>query len=259
MQPIINCRSIIVGGLLLSLATPLTASTSETELAPAIQFTELSRKVVQKDGHTLTLIRVRPPVLPPPPQIEPTREPTPEELADMLEAEQKRYVSLGVSVTVYLRDGKPPISELRWRDADGNLTYKAWSNVDFRYMTQLHHLETDEVVYSWFPFVDAWNLAELPDDHPNPIPADVTFPAAGPAEYLLDSRTVESETEKDVLAGLDYLHAYYQLNFPRLKEIHEKLWAENAAREKELRDNPPVRPDTDIHFWPVKSGKTIRR
>lgn len=222
-------------------------------ISPEVNFFEVTRKEVTLEDHKITLIRVRPPALPkttaaPVPAPRPL---TAEEKAYEERVAKKAYAMLQLSATVYL-GGKTPVTELRWRNDTGDTEYRVWSNADFRYLTQLSTLETETTVYSWFPFLDEWNLLDWPIDQPSPIPAGLDF-SATETEYFIDARTKELKDQEVTLAGLDYLHAYYQIHYKELKADHEKRAVENAAREKALRENPPVKPDTVIHFWPEQS------
>lgn len=249
-----NRQPTLAGLLLLVPALALAADPPpETSSTTVIQFTELSRKVVNLGDHKITFVRVRPPVLPAPPPPPPVRKPTAEEIATAKRMEKKAYATLNITATVYL-DKNRTVSELRWRNEEtGNHEYRAYSNVDFRYLTQLHHLETETTVYAWFPFVSEYDLRNLPADEEPPRLPDLVF-SGKEAEYFVDSRAKSVETEEMTLAGLDYLHAYYQLNHAKLKWDYEKRMAENEARERELRENPSIKPDTVMHFWPIKSG-----
>jgi hypothetical protein len=213
---------------------------------PAASFTEISRKEVRMGDHTLTLIRVRPPVLPKAPSPPAPLATTAEQSATSGRLAEKACASLNLTVTVYL--GRPTVTELRWRDESGKKEYKAWSNADFRYLTQLPSLETPTTVYQWFPFVEVYNLADLPPGTKPPLPKGLKLDPRG-ADYAVNLSAKELPQEETTLAGLDYLHAYYQLHYAELKANYDKREGENAAREKELRIHPPKTPDTTLRYW----------
>jgi hypothetical protein len=208
------------------------------ETAASYPYSELSRKTINLHDHKITLIKVRPPALPKAPKITPTlpRELTKEEQAAAEQWVKKEYANLSVSATVYL-DGNQPVTELRWRDDTGTLSFVAYSNVDFRYLTQLSSLETDTTVYSWFPFVDECHLKDWPSNLKYPIPQGLTF-SATEAEYFVDAQAKTLKDQETTLAGLDYLHAYYQINHAKLKADFE---------------NPPKPADINLRWWPLKS------
>ena len=183
--------------------------------------------------------------------LEKFRTPTEERLA------RKACATLSVSATVYLRAGKTPVTELRWRDESGRYEYHAWSNVDFRHLTQLTQLETETTVYSWFPFVDAVDLAEEPAGWKSPLPREIQL-SSTEAEYFVDSRASDLKDQESTLAALDYLHAYYQLYSAELKAAYEKREADADAREKQLREHPPIKPDATLHWWPLPSRPSAR-
>jgi hypothetical protein len=210
------------------------------------QFSEISRRVINLGDHTMTLIRVRPPVLPkaPPPPAAPA--PTADQIATEERMAKKSFASLNLTATVYL--GKQTVTELRWRDETGEKEYQAWSNVDFRYLTQLSSFETPTTVYQWFPFVDAYMLSDFPAGQKPPIPKGLKLSSKG-VDYVASLNTKDLVAQESTLTGLDYLHAFYELHYAELKASYEKTEAENAAREEQLRLNPPKTPDTTLRFW----------
>jgi hypothetical protein len=223
-----------------------------------VAYTEVARKEVRLGDHTVTLIRVRPPALPkvvPAPAAAP-RPLTAEEKAYEERVAKKTYATLSLSATVYL-GGKTPVTELRWRNDAGDVEYRAWSNVDFRYLTQLTELETDSTVYAWFPFIDEYDLADWPKNEKSPVPRGLDFSRTG-AEYVVEARADGLRGEETTLAGLDYLHAYYQLHQAALKADHAARKKENARLEEQLRKNPPKAPDTALRWWPVPANSASR-
>jgi hypothetical protein len=221
-----------------------------------IGFTEVSRKVVNLGDHTMSFIRVRTPVLPSAPRLLPVAPSTAAEFARVGEPEKKGFATLNVSATVFL-DDKRTITELRWWDETGANEYIAYSNADFRYLDQLSQIETEKTVYMWFPFVNVFDLTNLGADSISALPSGVKL-STKETEYVVDVRAKNLASEEITLAGLDYLHAFYQLHASSLKADYKKRMTDNAAREKELREHPPVKPDTVIHFWPIKSGVKSR-
>ena len=230
---------------------------------PSVQFTEISRREVTVGDHKMTLIRVRPPALPkappalpkaPPPLPAPPA-PTADQIATEERMAKKSFASLNLTATVYL--GKQTITELRWRDETGEKEYQAWSNIDFRYLTQLPYLETPTTLYSWFPFVYEESLADLPAGVKSPLPKGLNLRAKG-ADYVVNLTGKDLVSQEITLAGLDYLHAFYQLNYAELKAGYEKRQADASAEENRLARNPPKKADTVTYFWPIQSSRNPR-
>jgi len=227
----------------LAVASPVSDSTS----AP-VQFSEITRKEVTIGDHKMTLIEVRPPVLPkaPPPPAPPPLTADQQATADRLA--QKAYVSLSLTATVYI--GKSTVTELRWRDDAGTTEYRAWSNADFRYLAQLRQIETEATVYDLQPFLllQAYAPGDLPPGQKPPIPSGLNLSQTD-ADYVIDASTKDLAGQELTLAGLDCLHAYYKINYADLKAAYEKAQAASDAQEKQLRLHPPKTPDTTIRFW----------
>lgn len=215
---------------------------------------ELNRKTVHLGTHQVTYIRITPPQLPrlPVQPAPPPRELTPEDQAAEDARAAKTYEQLSFTCMVYV--GSPTVTELTWWHEGKR--HRAWSNVDFRHLTQLGHLETETHVFSWFPFVSDAAVADIPVAE---RPAELSlFTAADPAPtYFFEGSEEEMAEVAGTLRGLDYLHAYYQLHREQLAADHAKRMQEAAlyeARAAELAKNPPKPPDTVIHFWKVPSA-----
>lgn len=212
----------------------------------------LARRVVDLGDHTVTFVRVVPPVLPkvpPPPPPQPMSE---ADRARLEELESKTHAVLNITAAVYV-NGSQVVTELRWRNEEtGNLEYVAYSNADFRLLTQLPHLETETTVYAWFPFVSAYDLSDWPADETVPIPEGLNL-STTEVEYLVDERVTQNADHELTLAGLDYLHAYYQLHYTELKTAYEQRMAAEAERQRQLRENPPKPENVVIRFWKMSA------
>jgi len=227
----------------LAVASPVSDSTS----AP-VQFSEIARKEITIGDHKMTLIEVRPPVLPkaPPPPAPPPLTADQQATADRLA--QKACASLSLTATVYI--GKPTVTELRWRDETGTTEYRAWSNADFRYLAQLPRIETETAVYELTPFLflQAYAPSDFPPGQKPPIPKGLNLSATD-TDYVIDASAKDLAGQETTLAGLDYLHAYYQFHYVDLKAAYERAQVAGDAQEKQLRLHPPKAPDTTIRFW----------
>ena len=234
----------------------------ETTVAPiqhgSLVYSEVTRKVASLKDHKVTLVRVRGP-LPPNAPTAPVQSLLPlpkEEQAREDRLAKKAYAALNVTATVYL-GGKTPVTELRWRNETGVREYHAWSNADFRYLTQLTELETETTVYSWFPLVDSIDLTTWTKDQAYPLPAWLRFTGDAP-DYQLDPKIKDWKDQETTLAGLDYLHAYYQLNVRALKTAYDKRMSDARTEEIRLARNPPKKTDTVTYFWPIQSRRNPR-
>lgn len=241
----------VVFGLVLGLVPPLLWAEGISDVPPLqlMAAPQLFRKVVNLGTHKITYVRITPPQLPalPQPPPVPVAQPTPEQIAAEEARAAKTYLQLSVSVTVYPATAtRPTVSDLSWWHEGKR--YQAWSNVDFRLLTQISEVETETHIFSWFPFVGVGFLDEIPEER---WPAG--FALFGVADttpvYYVEGTEADLTPVADILAGLDYFHAYYQVHYTRLAREYAELVALNEARAAELERNPPKPVDTVIHFW----------
>lgn len=208
----------------------------------------LATKVVDHGSHTVTYVRITPPALPALPQPPtPVTQPTPEQLAEDEARAAKTYEHLSVSVTVYRGTGDTPtVSDLNWWHEGKR--YQAWSNVDFRLLSQVTHLETETHIFAWFPFIGEVLMTEIPEEQ-RPAGLSLFTTADTTPHYFIEGTEEDLEAVASTLAGLDYFHAYYQLHRQRLATAYAEHLAAAAAHEAELAKNPPRPANTTIHFW----------
>jgi hypothetical protein len=221
---------------------PLSAGFSQASEAPI--FREVARKEVKLDDHTITYVRVKPPVSLPKRQIVQLPAPTAQELADRERRAEKAHVILNVSAVVHLTT--PIVTEIKLRCEDRE--YTCYSNADFRDLTQTTTFEGQDTIFSWFPWISEVSPEEAA------LPAGLNLSATEP-EYLIQATQVEVAQNETAFEGLDLIHAFYQLNHEKLHADRLVREAEQAAREKELREHPPKKPDTVIYFWKKEAVK----
>lgn len=234
---------------LLILASLLAASPLHAaDAIDGIPVTVLSRSTVNEGERTITYVRIRPPALPPRPAPAPVPSvaPSAAELAEWARQEAKPRIMLGVSATVHLRP--PVVTELRWRSAGRE--WVAWSNVDFRLLSQLTDWETETAFYFWFPF-----LSEVgPEDDERP--ADLGLAPASeqtPAEYVVEGTAAEVAAAEADLAPLDYLHAYHDVNRADLLVAQAAREAAAAEAERKAALALPKPKEQTIYFWKIKT------
>lgn len=220
--------------------------------------TELSRKVVDLGTHKITYIRVTPPRIPQSPAAPiPAPAPlSPEQVARYERRAVKVHATLSVTGIVYVgTPGVPTVTELSWSDEAGR-RFRCWSNADFRLLTQLNDIETETHVFMWFPFISEIPLSEVP---PADRPAGLSlFTAADTApEYFFEGTDADMAAAASTLAGLDYLHALYEINRAQLAQDYARRVAEAKEQAEALAKNPPKPADSVIHFWknPASPGR----
>lgn len=232
----------------LCLAPSMTLAQQAASTASTI-FTEVSRKQINRGDHTETYVLVKPPILAKaPPPTAPTS-PTAEQLATAARQANKPNVSLTLTGIVY--QGPPIITELSWTNDAGDKHYRAYSNIDFRVFTQMSVIETDDMVFQWFPFISACD--GQPDTSAHAAALKQLSSGVNKADYAMEGTTADIKANATVLDALDYLHAFYQANQAQLQADYQKLQAANDALLLQQQNAP--KPSPTIYFWPMNGMK----
>ena len=129
--------------LLPSPFTALAAAPTQADLPPTVSAAPGTSKVAWAGDHQITIVRIAAPSLPVPSLPTAPVPSAADQLADQRRA-GKTFVQVGFSATVF-----PGImTELNWQH-DGR-AYRAYSNVDFRLLSDVPVVETADTVYSVF-------------------------------------------------------------------------------------------------------------
>jgi hypothetical protein len=230
--------------ILAALIPAVLASQAPAETLNGVSVEVLARSTVQLPGGTVTFIRIRPPSLPTPPPAPQSAaiEPTAGELLTEARLAAKEHRTLSISAVTY--QGSPIITELAWtRQADGR-RFVAYSNVDFTHLTQLRDIETENVVYNWFPFVSAGEPAEIPAGVREALAVNGADP-----QYLFEGDEADAVAEASTLQALDFLIAYYQINKATLIAETARRKAEAEERERLAAVEAAKPKNETIYFW----------
>jgi hypothetical protein len=232
----------------LSLA-PSMAPAQQVAPTASTNFTEVSRKQINRGDHTDTYVLVKPPILAKAPPSQAPTPPTKDQLATAARQASKPSVGLTLTGIVYL--GAQPITELTWTNDAGDKHYRAYSNIDFRVFTQMSVIETDDMVFQWFPFISASD--GQPDLTAHATALRQLSAAGNKADYVMEGTTADIKANANVLDALDYLHATYQVNKTQLLAAYQKLQADNAAQLLQAENAP--KPNATIYYWPRAGTK----
>jgi hypothetical protein len=230
-------RRLLTAGLLFwpSIGFAQSASVSGSQsTAASVQFQILDQRSVSFGQHTVTLNRVTPPVFP-----APVATPTP--------APPQRYANydfLLFSATVY--DDK--LTVLQW--FYGGESMVAVSNLNFDYVAGLYGFVEGDTFYQIIAFLDNESSADADPQMAAWLKeARQALPPLVPG-YIIVSGTASA----DVLQGLDALDVYFGANKSALVQAYNRQQAQFAAEALQLKLHPPVRPNTVINYWPIKSS-----
>ncbi|MEQ1747824.1 MAG: hypothetical protein ABL974_00265 [Prosthecobacter sp.] len=207
----------------------------------------LSRKVVDAADHKIIFERIAPPV------AAIAKTPLVVNAANSSAGtggntgpKRRAWKAIALSCTVYNHE----FTELRWYDAAG-AEFVAWSSIDFSpFMGRsVGGFDQDAVHFELFLGLSHVGLAAA-----GPLAAfHALTPPAGTASWYV-VRSAPESVPADAFAGLDALHRHYDAHKAEIIADHEQVKAANAAREAYDKAHPPVKQDTLIRFWPVRSA-----
>lgn len=233
-------------------------------IPPAIKFQVLEGWQINLGNRAVILNRVVPPVLAEQPAAVVTPAPqlvSPEMLEAALRWERKKYEVIFISALVYDR----AVTQLQWYQ-EGRVL-EAFSNIDFNYFSGVNEIETDDTIY-WLIMgigdqtragVDAVNRAVaeqgLAESLRITVPPLAQFSATR-SEYFLTEKSGQP-TLANVPTAIDALHVYFDAHRQELIEGFAQREAQQIAREKWLKEHPPVPKNTVINFWPSAGTTTI--
>jgi hypothetical protein len=206
---------------------------------PAISV--VASKTVNAGDHKVTFVRILPPALPrlPAPTVPPT---SAADQALVQERAGKSFVQVSFSAAIF----PGPVTALSWQR--GGQTYHAYSNVDFRLLSNVPEIETANAVYSlvFSPMIG----------DPTSGPAAERLAATsqfspGHAQLVLANSAASPAPGDPTPPAFAALLAYYDQNQAGLQSDYARRQEEQAAHQ--LQAHPTTTPDSTVFFWPIKS------
>jgi hypothetical protein len=215
----------------------------------------------QLDGRQITLRKVKPIDLPPPP-IPAETSTTPldadfgERLADY-RATQPQTGFLALGATIYRFQNSPPRSLVRYWPTGGGETITFWSSADFSLVSGIQSfVDTSGATYGLFlasSSIDADRVNSMNHAFSDEI-ADIPTFADGPATFQIVSGQADS---KDLIP-IQSLHDVYNSERQRLETAHQGREQARIQREAYLKANPPQPKDITLNFWRTEKPVTNR-
>ena len=222
----------------------------------------LSTTAHEQGGRSITIRKIKPIALPPPPPAEITiSEPDAEfskRLAEYRETHPKSEL-LFLGATVFRSKDSPPRTLVRWWPMGGKGTITFWSSADFALIAGCINSfvdtagDTHHTLMGWGS-VDIDRMAELyaakgreydAPDLPDFLEGKATFQIIG------DTKPTAEE-----LVVIQSLHDLYNSELERLKTAYQGRERARIVREEYLKANPPQPKDITLNFWRTEKPAT---
>lgn len=239
------------------IAQEMAAREARKEVQP--DFTILETYTRVNGSQQVVFHKVAPPALKKAaPALTPNRV-TDELVLSRMPTDSREQRSLSLGIQIYDNE----VSELVWRK-DGQCI-RAYSNIDFSYLTPVGQIESENVVFSLFAITsqttrerESARLNRMReagiDVEPLFIPELSDFTGPDP-EYIIYADEEEIIPE-ELFETLDALHAYYVEHESDLKAEALKRKALSEARERYKEANTRTKEPTVIHYWKVENPES---
>jgi hypothetical protein len=215
----------------------------------------LATTTQQQGGRTITLQRIKPIALPPPPEPAPPvdiHDPANQERLAAFRQNHPRTDLVFLGATVFRSEHSPSRSRVQiwpllldWNRPHPNnrgAPVAFWSSADFGYLSGLAaFVGTDGAARSLILSWGALNLDRTSTRRVEKIPV---FPT-GPATFIIDGEQPDAET----LIVIQSLHDLYNNEYARLKTAYEGRERARIEREAYLKAHPPQPKNIVLNYW----------
>ncbi len=213
----------------------------------------LETKIHEQGGRQITIQKIAPIALPPPPEVAISADPASPALLARIAALRAKYprneiISLGA--TVYRSQDLPPRTLVRVWPAGAEKAVNFWSSADFSLLSGVSSFvgsdgATRSLMMMWST-VDIDRITGLMAKHGRQYvpPAIPDFPA-GKATFSI----ISGNPEPGALAAIQSLHDVYHSEHARLLTAYQGREQARLAQQAELKANPPRPKDIVLNYW----------
>ncbi|MDP3849757.1 MAG: hypothetical protein Q8Q59_04580 [Luteolibacter sp.] len=213
----------------------------------------LETKTHPQGGRTITIRKITPISLPPPPLAAPPLDITAPAIQERIaeaRADDPGQFLIFVGASVFHAKDSPPRSLVRiWPNGSGEPVV-FWSSADFAYLSGFSSFTGSDgkehsLIMSW-SITETGNMADFHAEHEadhdvNEIPEL----APGKATYAITSRNPDEQS----IATIRALHDLYNNEYERLKTAWQGRERARIQQEAELKANPPRPKNLTLNFW----------
>ncbi len=217
----------------------------------------LETRIHEQGGRRITIQKIAPIALPPPPEVAIPADPaSPALLARIaaLRAKHPKNEIVRLGATVYRAKDSPPRTLVRiWPDG-GEKSVTFWSSADFSLLCGLSSFvgtdgATRNLMTMWST-VDIDRLRDLMARHGRTyVPPVIPDLPPGKAAFVIASGTPTAEN----LASIQSIHDVYHNEHARLLTAYQGRERARLAQEAELKANPPRPKDIVLSYWDIGS------
>jgi hypothetical protein len=215
----------------------------------------LETEIHQQGGRDVTIQKIKPIDLPPPPQPAlPAAEITPEVQAriDAYIAAHPQDPIIQLGATVYRSKTSPSRSWVTFWPGRGEKPVTFWSSADFSLLSGLAFFvdskgATRSLWMMWTVF-DGTDPSEFEskEGRSDPSQAMPELPA-GKATFAITSGNPSAQ----ILATIQSFHDLYHNEHDKLKAAYDSREQVRIAREAQLKANPPKPKDITLNYWEI--------
>ncbi|MEI7909861.1 MAG: hypothetical protein WCK77_09525 [Verrucomicrobiota bacterium] len=217
----------------------------------------------QQGGRTITLQRIKPIELPPPPEPASPAEGADNtafkaRLADY-RAKHPRAEIVSLGASVYRFDNAPPRTLVTYSPGENTEPVTFWSSADFALLSGVYaFVDTDgqsRTLFMMWTNINVSRMASVFVSHGHKFqpPGIPDFPAG-----LASFTVVGKPPAADVLVPIQSLHDIYNSEFQRLQTAWDGRERARLQREADLKANPPKPKNITLNYWRTETPAPLQ-
>ena len=204
-------------------------------------------------GRTITIRKINPIALPPPPQPVPAlsrqaeADPALRDRLAEFAATHPQMAMVRIGATIYRSKDAPPRSLVRYWPGPGTESISFWSSADFSLLSGIpSFVGTDGRTRMLIMACGRRDMdAPMGLSTPRAQEAIPEFPEGKATFSLVDAAPVDAA----ILVPIQSLHDIYNSEFTRLKAAADGRELARLQREVDLKANPPRPKDITLNYW----------